>query len=113
MAKAAFSWANVKKKYAAGAEVESKLYANEQSIRRSVKITEVTDEELRFKWGMVRHGVLSRVNLEKMAALLADGAIPEVSDRYDYVDFYRDKVADEQPLVACIILVDMGLIKLN
>ena len=110
MEQSTFSWAELQKKYPPGATVENPLYVNAQSIRRSVTIVEITDDEIHFKWGVVRHGVISRENLETMAAFLAKGALSEVSDRYDYVDFYRDRVADEQPLVACMILADLGLL---
>lgn len=112
MAKKEFSWADVQKKYKEGKTVESKLYVNPESVKRAVKITAVDDEAIYFKWGIIRNGVLHKENMEKMAALVSDGtAEKEMSRGADYIDVYRELVADEQPMVACILLADLGYIK--
>lgn len=111
MAQTKFSWDAVKEKYKVGDTVQNGLYVNAASIKRTVKILSVDDECIHFKWGVVRDGIVSRSNMELMLAKMDNGEISkEELEKYDIVDIYRDAVADEEPLIACIILRDMGAI---
>ncbi|GAC1309644.1 MAG: hypothetical protein NVSMB21_16440 [Vulcanimicrobiaceae bacterium] len=71
-------------------------------------VTGVDDEYIYVKHRLWKDK-LSRKNLEKAAALLAEGKMARVSG--DFVDQYRTFVADERPTTAATIMKDLGFLK--
>lgn len=102
-------WDKVKERYKPGMEVPQ-LYPDVLKTRTKSTFTilDVDDEYLHFKWGVVRHGTISRSNLERMAELIEDGVVKQDLDTL--VSDYRTIVSDERPTTACALLVDMGII---
>lgn len=102
-------WEKVKEKYTPGTEV-SQLYPDglKGRTKSTFTILDVDDNYLHFKWGVVKHGTISRGNLERMAELIEDGVVKQDLDTL--VSDYRTIVSDERPTTACALLVDMGII---
>ena len=103
-------WEIVKLKYPPGTEVPQ-LYTETTSSKRTFTILEVDEKQLHFRWGVVRHGILSRCHLEKMVNLVESGAMRQ--DLRTLVTDYHTIVSDERPTTACALLIDMGIIKLK
>ncbi len=105
-------WEKVKEKYTPGTKVRQLVtkYHDEKS-RKDMTILGVEEDCIRFKWGVVRNGKVSRVNLERMAEMVSDGVVKMTA--MTLVNDYRTLVSDERPTTACAILVDLGIIELE
>ena len=96
-------WEEVKRKYPPGSQV------NQLIGDQKFTILLVDDEGVNFRWRLVRNGRLSRSNLERMADLIADGAV--MNNPETLVSDYRTIIGDERPTTACALLQDLGFIK--
>lgn len=99
---AELDWNAVVARYGNGAELASIPGAS------TLSVTGADDEFIYVKHRLWKDR-LSRKNLEKAAALLAEGKMARISG--DFVDQYRTFVADERPTTAATIMKDLGYLK--
>ncbi|GAC1448849.1 MAG: hypothetical protein PVSMB8_07950 [Vulcanimicrobiaceae bacterium] len=99
---AELDWTAVIARYGKGAELESIPGAS------TLSVTGADDEYIYVKHRLWKDR-LSRKNLEKAAALLAEGKMARISG--DFVDQYRTFVADERPTTAATIMKDLGYLR--
>lgn len=99
LASTQLDWAAVVKRYAGGAEITPIPGAS------TLSVTGADDEFIYVKHRLWKDR-LTRKNLEKAAALLAEGKMTRKSG--DFVDQYRTFIADERPTTAATIMKDLG-----
>lgn len=105
-------WEEVKRKYPPGSKVKQLVTkCHDPRTVREMTILGVEEDCIRFKWGVVKNGKVSRCNLERMTELVSDGVIKQ--NTATLVNDYRTIISDERPTTACAILVDLGLITLE
>lgn len=92
-------WAKVIERYGDGADVESIPGAS------TIKVTGADEERIYVSHRLWKDS-LSRENIEKAVGLIEEGKMSKETG--DMVAQYRQRVADERPTTAAVILKDLG-----